>query len=151
MLCVMAEAANSDTSLDQTISNQKVNVDKRPSDVFIQSLTGGIKRDDVQKMVNDQHHMLSRFEKTNEMLLNFNELSESRYNSTQRDFLQHTQQLNSMKSDLDSVFRRIRLLKSTLSRQYPDAFKACSNVYNVIEDEEEDNASEQSSSSTVTQ
>jgi len=143
----MAEAAENETlsslnALEQTISSRE---SQRPADVFLQGLTGGIRTEQVQNMVHDQLHMLSRFEKTNEMLLNFNDLSESRYVSTQGDFLRHTQQLTSMKADLESVFRRIRLLKSTLSRQYPEAFAACSNVYNVIEDEEEESSTQSTS------
>ena len=52
---------------------------------------------------------LSRFEKTNEMLINFNLLSTARYDVTVKEFHQHTQLLYDMKKDLDGVFKRIRL------------------------------------------
>ena len=51
---------------------------------------------------------LSRFEKTNEMLLNFNVLAKSRYETTCKEFSRHTQLLYDMKQDLDSCFTRIR-------------------------------------------
>jgi len=51
---------------------------------------------------------MSRFEKTNEMLLNFNRLSDARYDSTQADFRKHINLLHDMRKDLDSIFRRIR-------------------------------------------
>jgi len=54
---------------------------------------------------------LSRFEKTNEMLLNFNVLSTARYESTQLDFRRHVQMLIETKKDLDIVFKRIRLVR----------------------------------------
>ena len=54
------------------------------------------------------HSRLQRFEKTNEMLLNFNALSKGRYETTQQEFRKHTLLLSSMKKDLDAVFKRIR-------------------------------------------
>lgn len=51
---------------------------------------------------------LDRFEKTNETLLNFNQLSGARLQHMSERFLQHTRTLLEMKRDLDSVFRRIR-------------------------------------------
>jgi len=53
---------------------------------------------------------MSRFEKTNEMLLNFNRLSDVRYESTQTDFRKHIHLLHEMRKDLDNIFRRIRLV-----------------------------------------
>lgn len=53
-------------------------------------------------------HRLDRFEKTNEMLINFNGLSNVRLQQMNERFLQHTRTLVEMKKDLDSVFRRIR-------------------------------------------
>jgi len=53
---------------------------------------------------------MSRFEKTNEMLLNFNRLSDARYESTQTDFRKHIHLLHDMRKDLDNIFRRIRLV-----------------------------------------
>ena len=51
---------------------------------------------------------LDRFEKTNEMLLNFNNLSSARLQQMNERFLHHTKTLVEMKKDLDSIFRRIR-------------------------------------------
>lgn len=51
---------------------------------------------------------LDRFEKTNEMLINFNGLSNVRLLQMNEHFLLHTRTLVEMKKDLDSIFRRIR-------------------------------------------
>ncbi|XP_033750258.1 kxDL motif-containing protein 1-like isoform X1 [Pecten maximus] len=110
-----------------------------PSSVaFTEALMGQIKGADVGAMVELQRDMLSRYEKTNEMLINFNMLSSSRFDATSQAFRAHTLLLYDMKKDLDVVFRRIRTLKQRLSKLYPDAFSACSDVYNVLEDEEEE-------------
>lgn len=70
--------------------------------------------------------MLSRFEKTNEMLVNCNALAAARIDYAHQEFKRHTQLLIDMKKDLDNVFRRIRKLKANLGKRYPDAFAACS-------------------------
>lgn len=89
-------------------------------------------------MVYIQRDMLGRFEKTNEMLINFNMLSSGRYEATLKEFQKHTQLLFDMKKDLDSIFRRIRVVKSRLEKSYPDAFAACSHTYTVASDDEEE-------------
>lgn len=61
---------------------------------------------------------LDRFEKTNEMLINFNGLSNVRLQQMNENFLLHTRTLLEMKKDLDSIFRRIRSLS------------VCSNLFN---------------------
>jgi hypothetical protein len=76
------------------------------------------------------------------MLLNFNSLSKSRYDTTHNDFKKHTILLTEMKKDLDTVFQRIRVLKGKLGKMYPEAFTACGDVYNVLEEEDEDNEDE---------
>lgn len=67
-------------------------------------------------------YRLQRFEKTNEMLTNCNALSVNRLASAGSEFKKHTQLLVDMKKDLNQIFRRINVLKSRLSNQYPQAF-----------------------------
>lgn len=62
---------------------------------------------------------LDRFEKTNEMLLNFNNLSSARLQQMSERFLHHTRTLVEMKRDLDSIFRRIRWVLSPSSLCLP--------------------------------
>jgi Uncharacterized conserved protein. len=65
---------------------------------------------------------LQRFEKTNEMLTNCNALSVNRLKSAGTEFKKHTQLLLEMKKDLDNIFKRIRVMKTKLAAQYPQAF-----------------------------
>ncbi|CAG2240966.1 BORCS4 [Mytilus edulis] len=105
---------------------------------FAQSIVEQVNRSDIEAMVQVQRDMLSRYEKTNEMLINFNLLSLSRFEATSQEFKKHTQVLYEMKKDLDSVFRRIRQLKQRLGSMYPEAFSVCSDVYNMLSEDEED-------------
>lgn len=65
---------------------------------------------------------LQRFEKTNEMLTNCNQLSINRLKTAGNEFKKHTALLVEMKRDLDYIFKRIRIVKNKLSQQYPQAF-----------------------------
>ncbi|CAG5116563.1 unnamed protein product [Candidula unifasciata] len=105
---------------------------------FAASLMEQVNREDVASMVYIQRDMLSRFEKTNEMLINFNILSANRFEVTVKDFQKHTQLLFDMKKDLDTVFKRIRVLKQRLEKNYPEAFAACSSIYTQASDSDED-------------
>lgn len=68
-------------------------------------------------LVNCCENRLDRFEKTNEMLINFNGLSNVRLQQMNERFLLHTRTLVEMKKDLDSIFRRIRLVSTTPTMQ----------------------------------
>lgn len=57
------------------------------------------------------------------MLVNCNALTAIRMQSVNRELLAYTRDLTELKSDLDSIFRRIRFLKLKLSQKYPQAFK----------------------------
>lgn len=110
-------------------------------EVFIQGLAGIVDQQDVEAMIRAQKQMLQRFEKTNEMLTNCNALSVNRLKSAGSEFKKHTQLLLDMKKDLDNIFKRIRVLKTKLSLQYPQAFEAALNQP-LQESEEENKAQE---------
>eukprot|EP00063_Salmo_salar_P005334 XP_013980169.1 PREDICTED: kxDL motif-containing protein 1-like isoform X1 [Salmo salar] len=107
------------------------------SGMFCNRMLSMVNSEDVNAIIQAQRHMLDRFEKTNEMLINFNGLSNVRLQQMNEHFLLHTRTLVEMKKDLDSIFRRIRTLKGKIAKQYPEAF---SNVHEspVLEDDEFD-------------
>uniref|UniRef100_A0A8C8YDQ3 KxDL motif-containing protein 1 n=1 Tax=Prolemur simus TaxID=1328070 RepID=A0A8C8YDQ3_PROSS len=126
------------------------------SGVFCSRILNMVNTDDVNAIILAQKNMLDRFEKTNEMLLNFNNLSSARLQQMSERFLHHTRTLVEMKRDLDSIFRRIRwafspspqvqphkpslphrTLKGKLARQHPEAFSHIPEA-SLLEDEDED-------------
>lgn len=66
-------------------------------------------------------YRLQRFEKTNEMFLNCNALSTIRLKIASENFKKHTKLLAEMKKDLDYMFKKLRVIKTKISAQYPDA------------------------------
>ncbi|XP_033108869.1 kxDL motif-containing protein 1-like [Anneissia japonica] len=93
------------------------------SDVFVESLNSLVNEDDMNAVLNAQAMMLGRFEKTNEMLAKFNHLSMSQFEKVSTEVKGHTAMLHGMRKDIDSIFRRIRILKTKLATEYPEAFK----------------------------
>jgi chromosome segregation ATPase len=66
---------------------------------------------------------LTRFDKTNEMLVHCNALAVSRIDRASRDLKHHVHELEELKKDVDSVFKRIRVIKNKLAMEHPEAFK----------------------------
>lgn len=133
------QTMNADSSTSLSTNNEVVH---DPSDTFLESLTGIIKNKDVERIVESQRCMLARFEKTNEMLTTFNQLSNLRYQSSMNDFLKHNQVLFSLKRDLDFVFKKIRHLKGIIEKKYPDAIR--NQVTRTLSEEDENFSLEQS-------
>ncbi|XP_075268135.1 kxDL motif-containing protein 1 isoform X1 [Opisthocomus hoazin] len=126
------------------------------SQVFCGRVLGMVNAEDVNAIILAQKNMLDRFEKTNEMLLNFNNLSSARLQQMNERFLHHTKTLVEMKKDLDSIFRRIRwglggprrTLKGKLAKQYPEAF---SNIHEspILEDDDDFDPVPKSTTTTI--
>ncbi|XP_023246952.1 kxDL motif-containing protein CG10681 isoform X2 [Copidosoma floridanum] len=91
-------------------------------EVFVQGLAGIVDQQDVESMIRAQKEMLQRFEKTNEMLTNCNQLSINRLKTSGAEIKKHTALLTDMKKDLDFIFKKIRVLKTKLSQQHPQAY-----------------------------
>jgi hypothetical protein len=66
------------------------------------------------------------------MLTNCNQLSINRLKTAGTEFKKHTALLIEMKRDLDYIFKRIRLVKSKLSQQYPQAFNGNRSRLDII-------------------
>jgi hypothetical protein len=108
------------------------------SEVFVQGLAGVVNQQDVEAMIRAQKKMLQRFEKTNEMLSNCNSLSATRLERALRDFRGHTQHINGLKKELDQVFKRIRIIKSKISQQHPEAFQASGAQIGSVKEEDDE-------------
>jgi len=93
-------------------------------EVFVQGLAGMVNQTDVEAIIQSQKYMMTRFEKTNEMLVNCNALSSTRFQNGMSDFKKHTAMLTEMRKDVDNIFRRIRTIKAKLATQYPKHYEA---------------------------
>ncbi|KAG1933188.1 kxDL motif-containing protein 1 isoform X1 [Pimephales promelas] len=120
------------------------------SGIFCNRMLSMVNSEDVNAIIQAQRHMLDRFEKTNEMLINFNGLSNVRLQQMNEHFLMHTRTLIEMKKDLDSIFRRIRTLKGKVAKQYPEAFSNINECSNLEDDDDEFDPIPPSVATTIT-
>ena len=108
------------------------------SEVFIQGVAGMVSQDDVGRMVQAQKEMLQRFEKTNAMLSNVNNLSSVRLDRANKDFRKHSQNVLEMKKDLEIVFRRLRSIKEKLKTQCPEAYSEVIGAKEEVKEEDDE-------------
>ncbi|KAL7051137.1 hypothetical protein ACKWTF_004349 [Chironomus riparius] len=92
------------------------------SEVFVHQLAGLTNPSDINQIIKSQKQMLQRFEKTNEMLLNVNALSQNRLKNVAEDYKKHSKLLVEMKKDLEYVFKKVRYIRGKLENKYPEAF-----------------------------
>ena len=69
-------------------------------------------------------YRLQRFEKTNEMLVNCNALSQVHLQKAALEFKKHVQILNEVKKDLENIFKRVKAVKAKTASQYPPQFES---------------------------
>ncbi|VEL17325.1 unnamed protein product [Protopolystoma xenopodis] len=99
-----------------------------------------IDHDNLSAILATQKRILNRFEKNNEMLCTLSELSSMRYDVISSEIRQNIRVLTTMKHDLDSIFKRIRALKSSCSEAFPAEYNVIFEREKLIEakrDEEE--------------
>eukprot|EP00002_Diphylleia_rotans_P034472 TRINITY_DN7409_c0_g4_i1.p1 TRINITY_DN7409_c0_g4~~TRINITY_DN7409_c0_g4_i1.p1 ORF type:complete len:167 (-),score=51.03 TRINITY_DN7409_c0_g4_i1:272-772(-) len=80
-----------------------------------------INHKEVQEIQESQVRALTELRQSNTMLSNFNALSTRNYEHVFRHFERHTKSLKEMKSDLDSIHKRLRALRTKLESKYPQS------------------------------
>ncbi|CAF1498408.1 unnamed protein product [Adineta ricciae] len=116
-----------------------------PASTFVNLLLNEVNNADVHNLLDVQRSFLHQLDKTVEKIDGINKLSAKRYLDASRDFSSHTQMLTTMKTDLDYIFKRIKLLKIRLNKKYPEAYASvlrANAAQNPSADDEEDDLDE---------
>lgn len=79
---------------------------------------------DVKGVLESQQQIISRLDYTNKNLTKSNKASLETYNSFGvKDYQSYVQLLNSMKQDLEFIFKRIKLIKTKLELKHPVEYR----------------------------
>lgn len=90
----------------------------------------------LSAILHDQREMLGKLEKANETLETCNILSGQRLEAYTPDFRQHVKLLVDMKKDLDSVYKRLRIIQTKVAKLYPVNYADAVSKAEMNEDEE---------------
>ncbi|OQV24206.1 hypothetical protein BV898_02153 [Hypsibius exemplaris] len=90
----------------------------------------------LSAILHDQREMLGKLEKANETLETCNILSFQRLEAYTPDFKNHVKLLVDMKKDLDSVYKRLRIVQTKVARLYPANYADAVSKAEMNEEEE---------------
>ncbi|CAG9538243.1 unnamed protein product [Cercopithifilaria johnstoni] len=102
---------------------------------LVEALISQVDDEAITKIIQLQKKSLAHFEKTNEMLINCCRLSANRLEKARKDLAESKQLILEMKSDLESIFRRIRIFKQTYLTKYTDIYKYFEQQYREEKEE----------------
>ncbi|CAK9316335.1 unnamed protein product [Citrullus colocynthis] len=106
-------------TMEQRVEGESIRI---ASEELSQEFKTLMNTDDLNSLNHLQHLILGRLQDSNAVLSHFNEFSEHCFAAVSGDLSRNTRLLNSMKSDLDYIFQKIRSMKSRILATYPDAF-----------------------------
>ncbi|CAF1298696.1 unnamed protein product [Adineta steineri] len=135
---------NADSSLTSSTTTT-ISSNTTPASSFVNLFLNEINNQDIYCLLDVQRSLLEQLDKTNEKIDGINKLSAKNYSDASRDFSSHTQMLTTMKTDLDLIFKRIKLLKMRLNKKYPEAYASVlrtNAAQNPSLDEEDDDINE---------
>ncbi|GMS79637.1 hypothetical protein PENTCL1PPCAC_1812, partial [Pristionchus entomophagus] len=102
---------------------------------LIDTLLSQVDERAIDSIIDIQKDSLRRFEKTNEMLYNCNQLAEKRLERAKKDMQRHKELILGMKGDLDYIFKKIRQFKEALATKHPE-------IYTQVDDQFKDKRKE---------
>eukprot|EP00243_Klebsormidium_subtile_P003033 TRINITY_DN16169_c0_g1_i1.p1 TRINITY_DN16169_c0_g1~~TRINITY_DN16169_c0_g1_i1.p1 ORF type:complete len:128 (+),score=26.76 TRINITY_DN16169_c0_g1_i1:507-890(+) len=92
------------------------------SEALVNEVERLMDKGDVEKLKGLQLQILSLLENSHAVLAHFNDSSAQSYAEVARSFSVNTKILKEMRSDLDYIFRKIRVLRARISKYFPHAF-----------------------------
>ncbi|CAF2027259.1 unnamed protein product [Rotaria magnacalcarata] len=122
-----------------------------PALSFVNLLLNEVNNQDTHGLLDVQRSFLEQLDKTNEKLDGINKISARRYLDATRDFSSHIHILSTMKSDLDLISKRIKILKIRLNKKYPEAYESVirmNKTQNDYLDDEDDDMNDFTTSTT---
>uniref|UniRef100_A0A0N5CI42 KxDL domain-containing protein n=1 Tax=Strongyloides papillosus TaxID=174720 RepID=A0A0N5CI42_STREA len=111
------------------------NEDGAREESLIQCLLSQIDESSVSEIIAYQKKCLERLEKTNAMLENCHQISETRLASSARDIATGRAKIVEIKTDLEHIIRKIGIIKRTLKERYPEQYKISEEMFKRRDEE----------------
>ncbi|KAG9295994.1 hypothetical protein G9A89_011846 [Geosiphon pyriformis] len=105
---------------------------------FLEEMHGMLNDADLEKIVENQKNMHENLEQTAVTLTSLNDLSTQKYDELLRKYDLHAKCLKEMKNDLEYIFKKIRLIKTKVASQHPDAFAKMQKKIGIKQDGDDD-------------
>ena len=110
----------------------------RLGDLFMDRFTDLVHHENIGAIRETQSQMLHTLELSNSKLSSLNDISEKTFDQNVSELRQSIKMLQDMKKQLDSIFRRIRILKGRVAVVYPQAYAAALGAGGGIDNEDDE-------------
>ncbi|CAI2182833.1 5366_t:CDS:2 [Funneliformis geosporum] len=104
-----------------TISEQEKSFNEICAEYTMNKMEGMMNEIDLNKIVRTQTSIHEMLESNATSLTSFNDHSHIKYDELFKKLDSHSKTIKEMKVDLEYIFKKLRLLKTKVSTQYPDA------------------------------
>eukprot|EP01135_Chromosphaera_perkinsii_P008604 Nk52_evm46s1401 gene=Nk52_evmTU46s1401 len=115
----------------------------KAGEVFCENVLGFVSRDQLEEAMAIQLKTKERFEEINEKLTSINQYSAREFREMSKAFKDHTTLLLNLKKNLDSLAKRIRVIKTQVQQKYPKEYIKFVQEADAEESEEEDEQGEE--------
>jgi len=91
------------------------------SSQFAKEIINLIGHEDISQIIDLQEEISDTLRLSCEALAQMNDFAGKEYSKLSKEYLKHTKMLKEMKSDLDYIFQKIRILKGKVQDYHPPA------------------------------
>ncbi|CAB4394284.1 unnamed protein product [Rhizophagus irregularis] len=108
--------------MPQQTEQEEKSINEVCAEHTIKRMKGMMNEVDLSKIVQNQNSIHEILEYNTTSLTSFNDFSHIKYEEFSKKLDSHSKCIKEMKVDLEYIFKKLRLLKTKVSTQYPDAY-----------------------------
>ncbi|KAJ1989626.1 KxDL motif-containing protein 1 [Dimargaris cristalligena] len=122
----------------QTLSINDLSSEDALTEPVFAPLIDSLSNEQVDAIAGEQLKAKEALRIAREELMEFNALSRSSYYEMSGKLKHHTNTIRELKTDIDSIYRRIRELKSTVACRYPEVYNYVQSLQPPRDDDSDD-------------
>ncbi|KAI9361633.1 hypothetical protein DFJ73DRAFT_29301 [Zopfochytrium polystomum] len=112
--------------------------DVLPSRAIGRRIASMVQSESMNTLIERQDQMITSLKSTSRTLEAFNEFSSARFEENALHVEQYVAMLKEMKSNLETIFKRIRVIKAKAMVKYPESFNQAEQAYQADHSDEDD-------------